>query len=165
MIFSRFLLAKLHLDSLVGKRTVREFRCAIEELPEGIDQLQQAYHQTIARIRGQNKNDVYRAQKVFCWVTHAERPLSIVEMQQALAVKAGNTKLDFDDIVREDEIVTICAGLVTVDRESRIIRLIHYTTAEYLKGTGADWIADASELIAATCLRFLSFKSFWSGPC
>jgi hypothetical protein len=138
----------------VGKRTVREIRCALEGLPKGINQLEQAYSQTIARIRSQDVNDVCRARKVFCWVTHVERPLSIVELQQALAVKADDTDLDHDDIVREDEIVAICSGLITVDRYGRIVRLIHYTTAEYLKGAGADWIADASEVLASTCLRF-----------
>jgi two-component SAPR family response regulator len=90
--------------------------------------------------------------------------LSIVELQQALAVKADDTDLDHDDIVREDEIVAICSGLITIDQYGRIVRLIHYTTGEYLKGAGADWIADASEVLASTCLRFLSFKPFLSGP-
>ncbi len=148
----------------MGKRTVREIRHALETLPQGIHQLKQAYDQTFERIRSQDVNDVCRAQNVFCWVTHARRPLSIIELQQALAVKADNTDLDHDDIVREDEIVAICVGLVTVAQETRIIRLIHFTMDEYLRGTGADWIANASELIASTCLRFISLKSFSSRP-
>jgi hypothetical protein len=93
-MMSRFLLAKLHLDSLVGKRTVREIRQALEGLPNGVNQLEQAYDQTIARIKSQDTNDVCRARKVFCWVTHAERALSAAELQQALAVKADDTDLD-----------------------------------------------------------------------
>jgi hypothetical protein len=99
----RFLLAKLHLDSLVGKRTVREITSALDNLPKGIEQLGKAYDQTLARIRSQAQSDVDRALKVFCWLTHARRPLSAAELQEALAVKVDDTELDHNDLVRLDE--------------------------------------------------------------
>jgi DNA-binding Xre family transcriptional regulator len=114
---NRFLLAKLHLDSLVGKRTVREIRTAIESLPKGIEQLGKAYDETLAQIKSEAQSDVDRALKVIFWVTHAKRLLSAAELQEALAVKADDTELDKDDLVRLDEIVEICGGLVTVDGE------------------------------------------------
>jgi hypothetical protein len=46
----RFLLAKLHLDSLVGKRTVRYIKHALADLPRGLLQLEKAYDRTISRI-------------------------------------------------------------------------------------------------------------------
>jgi hypothetical protein len=137
----------------------------LKGLPKGTNQLKQAYDQTFARIGSQNTNNVHRARKMFCWVTHAERPLTTAELQQALAAKPDDTDLDREDIVRVDEIVAICAGLVTIDQESGILRLIYSTTVEYLKYSGPDWLADTSELIASTCLRYLSFQTFMSGPC
>ena len=33
----------------------------------------------------------------------------------------------------KDVLVSVCAGLVTIDRESNIIRLVHYTTEEFFE--------------------------------
>jgi hypothetical protein len=57
---------------------------------------------------------------------------------KVLAADANDVDLVPDDIVSENEIAVICAGLVTLDQESGIVRLIHFTTAEYLIGSGPE---------------------------
>ncbi len=131
----------------------------------GLDQLEKAYDQTLNRIKSQDPDDVLLTKRVFHWIIHARRPLSAAELQAALAVKAGNSELDEENVVRIDETIAFCAGLVTVDNESSIIRLIHFTTDEYFKHKGAHWIAGTSECIALTCLTYISFRDFSSGPC
>jgi hypothetical protein len=59
--------------------------------------------------------------------------------------------------------VFVCAGLVTVDPESNIIRLVHYTTQEYFERIRAIWIPIAPTNIAISSLAYLSFKNFASG--
>lgn len=61
--------------------------------------------------------------------------------------------------------VSICAGLVAVDEESGIIRLVHYTTQEYLKRIQERWFQDLESVITTTCVVYLLFVSFESGFC
>ncbi|KAJ4863846.1 ankyrin repeats (3 copies) domain-containing protein [Trichoderma breve] len=59
----------------------------------------------------------------------------------------------------------ICAGLVTIEEESGIIRLIHYTTHEYLERTRERWLPDAESSITIICTTYLSLQDFDTGPC
>ncbi|KAH7109988.1 hypothetical protein EDB81DRAFT_769046 [Dactylonectria macrodidyma] len=45
---------------------------------------------------------------------------------QALAVEDGDLELDKEDVSRVDDMISIYAGLVTVNEESSIIRLVYY---------------------------------------
>ncbi len=145
--------------------TVRDIRMAVQNLPKGIRQLNDAYNGTNARIERQDPARVELAKTMFCWITHARRPLSAVELQEALAVKDNDEELDEENKVIIDEVVTLCEGLVTVDGKSGIVCLIHYTTDQFLRNIKGDWIAKCPVLLASTCLTYLAFSTFSSGPC
>jgi hypothetical protein len=66
---------------------------------------------------------------------YAETALNPTELCHALAVEPGTSGLDPDNIIDVEEIVSVCTGLVMVDKDSDIIRLVHYTTQEYLRET------------------------------
>ncbi len=144
---------------------MKNLKAALKDLPTGLQQLEKAYDQTLARINSNDPDDVSLAKRVFYWIVNARRPLSAAELQAALAVKIGDSEPDEKNVVRIDETIALCAGLVTVDNETNAIRLIHFTTDEFFKHNGARWIADTSECIASTCLTYLSFQEFLSGPC
>ena len=61
--------------------------------------------------------------------------------------------------------VSVCAGMVTVDKESGVIRLVHFTMQEYFESTLQTWAPDAQAAISRTCLTYLSFDVFRAGPC
>lgn len=61
--------------------------------------------------------------------------------------------------------MSVCAGLVVVDEQSSIIRLVHYTTQEYFERTIWDWKPNAQLEIASICLTYLSFRIFRDGEC
>jgi len=61
--------------------------------------------------------------------------------------------------------VSVCAGLVTIGKESGIIRLVHYTTQEYFQRTQAQWFPKAEVHITAICVTYLSFEKSEAGPC
>lgn len=63
------------------------------------------------------------------------------------------------------EIVSACAGLVVVDQESAIVRLVHYTTQKYFERISSRLNPDGQLEIAKTCLTYLSFNVFKSGSC
>lgn len=103
--------------------------------------------------------------KVLAWIICAKRKLTASELQHALAVEIGSTEFDSDNLPEIDDMVSACAGLVTVDTESNIIRLAHYTAQEYLERTQQDWFPDAEADITEVCVTYLSFSVFESGPC
>ena len=45
-------------------------------------------------------------------------------------------EIDPDNVPDSGDIVSVCAGLVVVDHESAIVRLMHYITQEYFERTG-----------------------------
>lgn len=159
---SRFLQARLHLDSLSTKITLRKLKSALHSLPEGLDQ---TYDEVWHRIKTQNPDDAELATRVIYWVHHAFRPLTIAEIQHALAVEPGDTSLDDDNIPNEEVLVSVCAGIVLVQRESDTLGLVHYTTQEYFERRGAEHFPSASQEILRCCLTYLMFDEFNSGPC
>jgi len=72
-------------------------------------------------------------------------PITTLELRHALAVEVGEPKLDEDNLTSTDLVVSVCAGLVTIDEKSDIIRLVHYTTQEYFERVKGYWIPDASD--------------------
>jgi hypothetical protein len=94
-----------------------------------------------------------------------QRPLTGVELQYARSIEPSDSELDKENLENIGRIVTTCAGLVTVDEESGIVRLVHYTTQEYLERTQEKWFPKAQSDITEVCITYLSFRVFKSGPC
>jgi hypothetical protein len=117
------------------------------------------------RVEGQLQDQEELAKQVLSWITCAKRPLTILELQHALAIEVGNSELDEENLPQIEDMVSVCAGLVTIDEESRIIRLVHYTTQEYFERTQGQWFPEAESEITTTCVTYLSFDEFESGFC
>ncbi|KAH7159645.1 hypothetical protein B0J13DRAFT_592248 [Dactylonectria estremocensis] len=139
-----FLLAQLHLDSLVGKRSPAALRATLEKLPTGSEAYPEAYKEAMLRIGRQVGDQEELAKQALAWITCAKRPLTTVELQHGLAIRAGDSKLDGENVSEIEDIVSVCAGLVTVDRESDIVQLFDITTI---------------------CITYLSFTAFETGFC
>lgn len=156
----RFLLAQLHLDSLGDKTSPKAIKNALLKLPLGSNALGQAYDQALKRIDDQEPGFRQLANQILAWITHAQRPLTIVELQQALAIEEGEPQLDHENIIEVAELISVCVGLVKIDQESGIIRLVHYTTQEYFRQIRMQRFPTAQKDIAAACLTYLSFDVF-----
>jgi ankyrin repeat protein len=127
--------------------------------------LSHAYDGVMERIYQQRPGLKQLAVKVLSWITCAERPLSVPELQYAVAIKEGQYHLDEGDLPHIGDIVSVCLGLITIDDESSIIRLVHYTTQEYFVQTQKDWVPNAHAEIAKACITCLSFDIFEAGRC
>ncbi|RFU33238.1 hypothetical protein B7463_g3094, partial [Scytalidium lignicola] len=160
-----FLLAQLHFDSIVTKKTLKNIKNALINLPKGSEAYSRTYEEAMERIEGQNKDSKELAKRVISWITCAKRPLTTSELQHALAVELGEPKLDEENLCEIGDMVSVCAGLVTIDEESSIIRLVHYTTQEYFEQTQKRWFPNIHSDITATCATYLSFNEFESGTC
>ncbi|KAF1936357.1 hypothetical protein EJ02DRAFT_302898, partial [Clathrospora elynae] len=119
----------------------------------------------LQRIEGQLDGDSKLAREVLSWITFAKRPLTTAEICCALAVEPNDAELDLENIPDIEDLVSVCAGLVVVDPESAIIRLVHYTTQDYFEKISNAWNPSANLHITTTCLTYLSFSAFQDGSC
>ena len=105
------------------------------------------------------------AKRVLSWTMYAQRPLYINELCHALAVEPGHSQLDGESIPDLENILSVCAGLIRLDKESNYIKPGHSTTLKYLESIGQSWAPGVQAYIASVCLVYLSFDVFRSGPC
>ncbi|KAJ7759675.1 hypothetical protein B0H16DRAFT_1885008 [Mycena metata] len=152
-----FLLAKLHFESLSTKTTIKAVREALSHLPNSLDD---TYSTLLQQIEEQSRDDREIARSTLIWVANAKRPLTVLELQTALAIGPDDRSLDEDKLLDIKIILRLCAGLVIVDEELSVVRLVHYTTQEYLDTIQAERFPDAQTEITRTLLRYLAFDGF-----
>ncbi|KAK4167279.1 ankyrin repeat-containing domain protein [Cladorrhinum sp. PSN259] len=160
-----FLLAQLHLKALTGKRSPKAFRQALEKIATRSGGYDAAYNDVMERITNQETDHASLAMDTLSWITCTKTPLSTSQLRHALAIETGEPELDEENLPDIETIISTCAGLVTVDEQSDVIRLVHYTAQEYFRQTWTTWFPDAHALITKACVTYLSFDVFESGPC
>lgn len=136
---------------------------ALTRLPKELDE---TYKEAIQRIDSQNDDDALLARRILSWISFAERAMTASELRHALAVgdlEPDETSLDEEALIDEDLLVTVCAGIVIIDKESQIIRLIHYSTQEYFDRNRNTLFPNARTIIANDCFRYLSLDPFSEG--
>ncbi len=75
------------MESLAKQMAKREMRKALNSLPKELDE---TYDHAMERIRSQDTEYAGMAKQVLAWLSHAYRPLSVKELQHALAVHPGD---------------------------------------------------------------------------
>jgi hypothetical protein len=150
------------MDSLAAKLTPNAVKKALQTLP---NDLRETYNEAMERIESQGSECKQLAIRILYWVFYTLRPLTVRELQHALAVEPETSELDEGDVPDKELLTSLCAGLVVTDRKSNIIRLAHYTAQEYFERTGVDWFPGAQKDIAMTCLQYLSFDALLDGYC
>ena len=119
----------------------------------------------MTRIEMQEEGLSKLAKQVLSWIICAKRPLTTLELQHALAVEIGESKLDEEKLLPIENMISVCAGLVIVDNGSNILRLAHCAALEYFNRTLISWFPNAQRDIAKTCVTYLSFDAFKTGFC
>ncbi|KAJ7094773.1 hypothetical protein C8R44DRAFT_544813, partial [Mycena epipterygia] len=147
-----FLLAKLHIDSLATKLTVQGVREALKSLPRD---LSGTFDEVVHRINRQDEEEKTLACLALSWVTNARRPLEPSELRVALSVQEGTTELNAENLLDTETILSVCAGLVIIDKEDNKVRLIHYTIQDYLERIQNQEFPGAHNKITATCITYL----------
>ncbi|KAF2178919.1 hypothetical protein K469DRAFT_695066 [Zopfia rhizophila CBS 207.26] len=117
------------------------------------------------RVESQRTGFCELAKQVLSWITCVKRPLTTLEVQHVLALEIGASELDEENVTEIEDMVSLCAGLVTADEESNIIRLVHYTTQEYFERKQNFWFPNAQADITKVCVAYLSFDAFEADFC
>ena len=89
--------------------------------------------------------------------------VTVEELLHATAVTIGASKFDPRRLKDADDVLSVCAGSVIVDKQNATIRLVHYTTQNYFKYNGDRVLPEAQKKIAATCLSYLQYDVFEEG--
>ena len=147
------------MDRIFYTRTIKGIKSALESMPGELDEL---YREALVRIQNQAGNDGELGMRILSWITHAKRPLSVDELRYGLAVEYSDVpehldEFDEENLLSPENLVDVCAGLVIIDSKSQVVRLVHYTTQEYLEKERMQFFKGAEADISRACLTYLSY--------
>ncbi|KAL9579486.1 MAG: hypothetical protein Q9203_006673 [Teloschistes exilis] len=157
-----FLLARLHLNSVAVSPSIAILKSTLRTLPQ---QLNATYDEAMLRLEDQHDELAKLAKKVLAGLLYTTRSLTVRELQHALAADSttGTQGVDEEHIVSGEDMVYSCAGLVTWDQETKVIRMVHYSAQEYLTANRLRYFPNGHYDIAVVCLKFLVSDPFAEG--
>jgi hypothetical protein len=127
--------------------------------------MNKSYEEAMYRIQSQQAGLNDLAKRVLTWIIYAMRPLSMAELLHALAIEEGEPGFDEDNLEDDSMVISVCAGLVTLDQASNVVRLVHYTLQEYFLRTRDQWFPDGHTILGKACVTYLSYDVFHVGAC
>jgi ankyrin repeat protein len=86
------------------------------------------------------------------------------ELREALAIEPEAKSVDPDNLLDTDIILSVCAGLVVIDEAMSVVRLIHYTTQEYMYTIQPRCFPQAKTEIASRIFTYLASPDFSNLP-
>lgn len=155
-----FLLARLSMDHLAGQDTIADLEDSLETIPYGEDGLKDMHEKALERIQSHPPRHANRALEALVWVVYGERLVSCSELEHALAFDIDDTTFNRKKILPIHALVSQCAGLLTIDDESKTVRIIHRSTQLYLEETLRillPYTPDA--LLACKCITYITIDS------
>ncbi|KAI9709751.1 MAG: hypothetical protein M1820_003154 [Bogoriella megaspora] len=169
-----YLPAKLHLDMLGQTSTRVDLESRLENLPTNLASL---FSPSLRRIENQADERLRLfGNKTLLWMLHAERPLSIEELQHAVAIHRflpmSYTELNLrpTDIPTMRELVTATSYLLSIDLVNNTVHVHKAIQDFFMENPGKiemqrHFINPHYEMVCA-CMGYLrlgNFKSYMSG--
>ncbi|KAF2175297.1 hypothetical protein K469DRAFT_765560, partial [Zopfia rhizophila CBS 207.26] len=152
-----FLLLRLHLFYLKTRPNLRQLKQALTTLPTN---LATCFGDALTRIKTQPDWRRKIALHVLSWTMNAWRPLTIGEIQHALATEPGDTEFAMDGITPPNLLIESCAGLVIFHEDSGLIRLANASIKQHLELSREDLGLETHLLLTRTCVTYLLFHNF-----
>ncbi|CEI63859.1 unnamed protein product [Fusarium venenatum] len=158
-----FLLAELHLRSLKNKKSPKALRSSLAKLSVGSDAYDSAYQDAMTRIAGLGSESEELAKQALLIITFAREPLRTEDLSYALSVEPDSENIDDENVPDIEDIVGVCAGLIIIDKESNIVRLVHKSAKEYFERHQTQLFPGASKTMARLCLKFIGLSTSIAG--
>jgi hypothetical protein len=143
-------------------------RRALSNLPTGLDK---TYEQILARVPQGNFDVVYRS---LLWLSFSMIPLSLEELGEGVAIEEGLPDIDEDALLSSpQDLLDMCGSLVVMSDSRNEVTLAHLSVKDYLLSTSirssdvrrfALSPESANKMIALSCLTYLSYSGFRTGP-
>lgn len=121
----RFLWVDLQLKNLCQQESDPDILKELYRLPQG---LHGTYARALRQIKTKPETLQHLARKCLMWVFYAQRPLSMEELQIAVAIEGPSTNT-VAPTYRAEAILGSCANLLTETDGS--VRPIHYSVREF----------------------------------
>ncbi|KAF8242919.1 ankyrin [Wilcoxina mikolae CBS 423.85] len=167
-----YLWVAFQLDDICRENNDEDIRRVLKSLPRGLNE---TYGRILKRIVKDRKPEI--AAKLFTWVAGARRPLSLLELAEAIAFEPGDSHWQLGgNRIQTDvhRMVQNCGNLVILsDDESddeRTVQFAHYTVLQYflsealrytrLSRTFSLRLSEADSYIAKICLTYLDLGDF-----
>ncbi|KAK3387786.1 hypothetical protein B0H63DRAFT_559240 [Podospora didyma] len=160
-----FLWAKLMLHHVQQQVTLDDLETALRELPDGLNPV---YARILAQMSTLPPSQARTVARILQWTYSATRPLTISELEVALAVKPGSGSCRTNDRNRvlniRQLIADVCSPLLEIDERSETIRFSHASVLQYLQSISTQGsteqfitLTKRTPSLAATCLTYLAY--------
>lgn len=159
-----FLWAKLVMEELAGRRSMRSVQSALNEIRAN-ESLEDIYQLVLDSLAGNlDPEDLDIAREIFLWTLCSPRPLTIDELTAALEASMDTTMMDMERTIKET-----CGSLIEVvesqTNASKQVMAAHITLREFMQsekaiGSFAFTKAEAHAHIAKVCLTYLLRPKF-----
>ncbi|KAI9659378.1 MAG: hypothetical protein M1821_001636 [Bathelium mastoideum] len=164
LTFARFRWVKCQMDFLAVQRTGKAVKKALEQLPDDINSV---YTRILTSIY---PADQAMAKQAFMWLSFSQRPLSLLELCEAVVIDEDDCSINDDcRLHHETVLLRMCKGLIVYNEEVDEVALAHssvraFLTSTKIKDTEASFFAfdhqEASRMILRKCLTYLMFDDF-----
>jgi len=132
--------------------------------------LNETYENILIKVPEQ---EVKVVRNILQWSAFNVMPMFLDEMYEAIAIEPDTSWIDEESrLISPHDIIDLCGSLVSVS-DHRFVALAHLSVKEYLlsdcirdgKASNFALTADRASInIAISCLTYLSFEEFASGP-
>ncbi|KAH8808798.1 hypothetical protein F5884DRAFT_858319 [Xylogone sp. PMI_703] len=159
-----FLWVTLQLEDLCRKHSDAEIRHSLKILPKD---LPETYERVLMRIINEDNDEI--ANRIFCWVAIARRPLQLDELREALATELGDIFLRKDRLASDiNRLISYCGSLLVVDEDDLIVQFAHHTVKVFLLSERYSAVsrpfflepAKIDHMAGEICVTYLNFSDF-----
>ena len=153
------------IEDICAQHSDEAIRRVIGSLPRD---LPATYQRALERVVRNRKAEV--ARKMFRWVAAAKRPLSLMEIREAIAVEPCQPSCQQDKLVNDVyQLVPWCGNLLALDEEEGLVQFAHHSVKDYLLSGKAPEISshhfrieiqDVDHEAGEICCTYLNFSDF-----
>lgn len=147
------------MDHITSLTTIKKIRKCLDALPADYNK---AYQSTFDRILQQNDARREVALKTLTWVSNVKQPLTMRQLQHAIAAWDCEDAIDNEDLESPKTILSSCLGLLRLSKTEQRVEFIHSSARSF---TLAKVGLEAEKTISLACLRYMMTPEMASGPC
>ncbi|KAK7943293.1 uncharacterized protein PG986_012406 [Apiospora aurea] len=156
-----FLLVHLYAESLQDAESEYDFKKFREGLMTTADPdlLARAYESSLRRVERLPKRQCDRAQMAIVWVAYAQGSLTSAAFRHGVAVAVdadADVGAHYEDrLVPVERLIDHCAGLVTWNRDTDHVELVHLTTRDFFRDCKRPWVETVRKAATTALLRYV----------
>lgn len=129
LITSRFLLARLIMDSICNATTIKKIRKMLDFMPTNY---KEAYKGTFDRILKQDQERKGLALSALTWICNSRRSLDMTELQHAIASLDEAPEYTPECLESEKAVLSSCLGFLVHSKSSQTVDLVHFSARDFV---------------------------------